>query len=241
MDRWVNGTPWVTRALTSTDEPVVVDLGFGSSPITTVELASRLTSIRSGIRVIGLEIDPDRVTSGQAWADPPKVEFRHGGFELAGVRQPALIRAFNVLRQYTEPEAEKATAEMRNRLAPGGLLIEGTCDEIGRRCCWLTIDSTGPLSCTFSCLPADLNRPSDLAARLPKALIHRNVDGERVHALLGELDACWAHAAPKAPFGPRVRWAETIRLVAERGWPVLDRHRRWRLGEVTVAWSAVAP
>ena len=38
VDRWVNGTPWVTRALTSTDEPVVVDLGFGSSPITTVEL-----------------------------------------------------------------------------------------------------------------------------------------------------------------------------------------------------------
>jgi len=33
---------------------------------------------------------------------------------------------------------------------------------------------------------------------------------------------------------------ETCRLVAER-WPVLDDRRRWRLGEITVPWSAVAP
>lgn len=62
-----------------------------------------------------------------------------------------------------------------------------------------------------------------------------------MHALLAELDACWATAAPMAPFGPRIRWAHAVQLLADRGWPVLDRRRRWRLGELTVPWSTVAP
>ena len=36
--------------------------------------------------------------------DPPRVDFRVGGFELAGL-QPVLVRAFNVLRQYDEESA----------------------------------------------------------------------------------------------------------------------------------------
>lgn len=248
VDRWITGTPWVARALHNADDPVAVDLGFGASPITTVELATRLRPTRANTRVYGLEIDPDRVAAGKRVAAPPGLEFRRGGFELAGLAAgaggapgPALVRAFNVLRQYAEPEAWKAWEGLCSRLAPEALLIEGTCDEIGRRCCWVTLDRSGPLTFTLACLPADLERPSDLAERLPKTLIHRNIAGERVHALLRELDTCWAKAAPFSPFGPRARWTEAVRILAEAGWPVLDRRRRWRLGELTLSWSAVAP
>lgn len=241
IDRWVGGTPWVTRVLRSAADPVVVDLGFGASPVTTVEWASRLRRLRPDIRVLGVEIDPDRVSTAIPFADPPRLEFHRGGFELAGLGRPTLIRAFNVLRQYPEPGAWAAWERLRARLGHSGLLIEGTCDEIGRRCCWATLDSGGPLTLTLSCRPGDLRSPSDLAERLPKALIHRNVAGERIHTVLRELDACWAHAAPFATFGPRVRWAETVRELAGRGWPVLDRYARWRLGELTLDWSAVAP
>jgi hypothetical protein len=103
------------------------------------------------------------------------------------------------------------------------------------------LDQTGPLTFTIACKPSDIEAPSDVAERLPKALIHRNVPGERVHDLLAALDDCWAIAAPYAPFGPRARWVETCRLLAERGWPVLDHCRRWRLGEITLPWSTVAP
>jgi hypothetical protein len=232
-DRWLTGTHWVRNALVS--GALVVDLGYGASPVTTVELARRL----GDVRVLGLEIDPARVLAGQAVAHPPGLDFRLGGFELAGTR-PALVRAFNVLRQYDETEVADAWATMTARLAPGGLLVEGTCDELGRRCCWVTLDRDGPRTLTLACRPSDLEQPSDLAERLPKVLIHRNVPGERVHDLFAALDRCWAVAAPFGGFGPRARWTEAVALLA-KDWPVLDRRRRWRLGEVTLDWAAVTP
>lgn len=238
IDRWIAGTPWVARVLQDADDPLVVDLGFGATAVTTVELAARLRTLRADVRVLGLELDPERVAAARIAADPPWLEFGRGGFELAGTK-PILLRAFNVLRQYEEPAAWDAWRTMTGRLAPGGLLIEGTCDEIGRRCCWVTLDETGPRTFTLACRTSAIDRPSDLAERLPKALIHRNVPGERVHELLTALDDRWARAA--TPFGPRVRWADTVAMLADAGWPVLDRPRNWRAGEITLAWSAVAP
>lgn len=239
VDRWLAGSAAVGAALTRAVDPLVVDLGYGASPVTTVELARRLAPVRADVRVLGLEIDPERVAAAAPAADPPRLDFRRGGFELAGTR-PALVRAFNVLRQYDEDEVAAAWATMTGRLAPGGLLVEGTCDELGRRCCWVTLSAGGPLTFTLACRPADLEQPSDLAERLPKALIHRNVPGERVHALFTALDRCWARAAPFANYGPRARWVEAVALLAA-DWPVRDRRPRWRLGELTVDWATVRP
>lgn len=246
IDRWITGTHWVRDTLRRADHPVVVDLGFGASPVTTVEFAARLGVVRPDVRLLGLEIDPARVAAAKPVAEPPRLEFRHGGFELAGLGhggqpRPILVRALNVLRQYTEPEAHAAWSTLCDRLAPGGLLVEGTCDELGRRCVWVALDADGPRTLTFAARASDLDRPSDLAERLPKTLIHRNVPGERIHRLLTEFDACWDTAAPHAAFGPRARWTEAVHLLAARGWPVLDRRPRWRLGELTVPWSVVAP
>jgi len=240
VDRWMVGSAAVRRALCSNADALLVDLGYGATPVTTVEMAARLRVVRPDLRMVGLELDPERVAAAEHAADPPLLAFRRGGFELAGLR-PVLVRAFNVLRQYSEADALQAWDGLRGRLAPGGLLVEGTCDEIGRRCCWVLLDETGPLTFTIACKPSDISTPSDVAERLPKALIHRNVPGERVHALLAALDDGWATAAPYVPFGPRARWVETCRLMAERGWPVFDDRRRWRLGEITFPWSAVAP
>ncbi|MEU7480010.1 class I SAM-dependent methyltransferase [Lentzea sp. NPDC042327] len=238
VDRWMTGT--LAGFLRDAADPLVVDLGYGATPITTVEMAARLRAVRPDVRVLGLEIDQERVDAGKAVADPPLLDFRRGGFELAGAR-PVLLRAFNVLRQYTEEQSFEAWDTMLSRMAPGGLVVEGTCDEIGRRCTWVTLSAEGPRTFTLACKPSGIDVPSDLAERLPKALIHRNVPGERVHALLAELDACWATAAPFAPFGPRARWVESARLLVERGWPVVDDRKRWRLGEISLEWAAVAP
>ena len=221
--------------------PLVVDLGYGATPVTAVELRARLASaVRADVRVVGLEIDPVRVAAAQPAADPPALEFRRGGFELASLR-PMVVRAFNVLRQYAEPDVPNAWRTITSALAPGGVLVEGTCDELGRVASWVCLDAGGPQTLTLSARLRDLDRPATLAERLPKALIHRNVPGEPVYELMRAVDRAWDAAAVLAPFGPRQRWLGTVAAVRAGGVPVLDRPARWRLGELTVPWSVVAP
>ena len=217
------------------DPPLVVDLGFGASPVTTVELHARLRAVRPDVEVVGLEIDPERVAAAQP-AAREGLRFARGGFELAGLR-PLVVRALNVLRQYDEAAVGPAWQTLLAGLAPGGLLVEGTCDEIGRRAAWVELTADGPQTLVLAAhLPA-LGRPGELAERLPKALISHNVPGEGVHDLLRALDDAWDRAGPLAAYGPRQRWVAACRTL---DWPGADA-RRARLGELAVPWEGVAP
>jgi hypothetical protein len=212
-------------------QPLVIDLGYGATPVTAVELRGRLAaSVRGDVAVVGLEIDPVRVSDAQPFADPPWLEFRRGGFELGGL-SPVVVRAFNVLRQYAEDEV---TAAWRSMTATGALLVEGTCDELGRIATWTVVEDGAPSTLTLSGRLATLTHPSVFAERLPKALIHHNVPGHPVHELLRALGRAWE--AEATPFGPRQRWAATVRRMRDEGRPVLDGPARWRLGELTVPW-----
>lgn len=238
-DRWIAATQaWRLRHRGAA--PVVVDLGYGASPVTALELHDRLRRVHSDVAVVGVEIDPERVAAARA-LERPGLNFRLGGFEvpLEAAARPVVVRAFNVLRQYDEGEVTDAWSRVQARLAPGGLLVDGTCDEIGRRATWVAVERSGPVSLTVSLRLRGLERPSDVAERLPKALIHHNAPGEAVHAYLRDLDRAWAHAAPEGSFGARQRFLAMARTVAA-DWPLLDGPSRWRLGEITVAWGAVA-
>lgn len=237
VDRYLTGP--LSGALRRAADPLVVDLGFGTSPVTTLELAGRLVAVRPDVEVVGVEIDPARVAAARPFGRPG-LSFVHGGFELPlSGRRPVLVRALNVLRQYPEGQVGVHWARLCGRLAPGGSLVEGTSSESGRRACWVTLGPDGPLTLTLATRLSDLQRPSELAERLPKALIHRNVEGERVRALLQTLDDAWAAAAPLATFGVRQRWLATVEAVRAAGWPVRHGPTRWRLGELTVDWSAI--
>ncbi|MEU7765985.1 class I SAM-dependent methyltransferase [Nocardia sp. NPDC049190] len=233
-DRWLIHDELVATRLQDATDPLVVDLGYGASPWTTFELAARLRRVRADVRVVGLEIDPQRVVPGR-----DGVVFARGGFELAGLR-PVVVRAFNVLRQYPESAVPEAWSTIRSALAPEGVLVDGTCDELGRRCAWVLLDRTGPRSLTLAWDPFTVERPSEIAERLPKVLIHRNIPGEPIHALLSAADRAWARAAPLAPYGPRVRWRAAAEILREDGVPI-RRYRRLRDNVLTVPWSAVAP
>lgn len=238
IDRWIAALP----VLRATPDPLIVDLGYGASATTTLELRDRLAAVRPDVEVVGVEIDPERVRTAAA-AARDGVTFRLGGFESPTPegRRPAVIRALNVLRQYDESEVAAAWATMRARLQPDGVLVEGTCNEVGRVASWVALDPTGPQTFTISLRLASLDQPSTVAERLPKALIHRNVPGERVHELLAELDRLWAVHAPLAVYGPTQRWIATVASLRDAGWPVRDGRTRWRLGELTLDWAAVAP
>ncbi len=243
---------WALRETLRAPEeaPVVVDLGYGASPVTVLELADRLARVRPDVRLVGVEIDPERVARGVAVADPPRVEFVLGGFEVpvpgdVGPK-PHVVRAFNVLRQYAEEEVRAAWSQVVSRLAPGGALVEGTCDEIGRLATWVDVRRGAdglpqPRTLTLAWRLGGLERPSVVAERLPKALIHRNVPGEGVHALMVALDTAWARHAPLGGYGARQRLVACAEDLRRQGWPVRHGPSRWRLGELTVDWAAVAP
>jgi hypothetical protein len=229
-----------------------VDLGFGASAVTALELEARLRAVREDVEVLGLEIEPERVARARArleevraggtpFAPDAHVSFALGGFEVPASRRPTVIRAFNVLRQYDEQDVAHAWRRMSSRLTGEGILVEGTCDEIGRVSTWIEVGEDAlPRTLSISLRLAGLEHPSIAAERLPKALIHRNVAGERVHAFLSTLDREWDRAAAVAPFGPVHRWRTALDALVVDGWPLRGRGR-WRLGEVTVPWSAVAP
>jgi hypothetical protein len=240
MDRWIVHT--LGPRLRAADQPpVAVDLGYGAAPWTAVELSRRLRTVRPDLRTVGIEIEPSRVAAALPYAEPPALTFRRGGFEVPLDGASAqLIRAANVLRQYEEEAVEAVWERLCGRLTPDGLLVEGTCDEIGRRHVWVALGPEGPRTVTFAARLANLERPSDLAERLPKALIHHNVPGRPVHAFLTDFDRAWAAAAPYGAFGARQRWVAACTALAGR-WPLVDARGRWRQGEITLPWSALAP
>lgn len=222
FDRWIGH---LAASELRGGAPMVVDLGFGSSPATTLEWQRSLHRLNPRIRVVGVEIDRDRVAAAHGIIDAV-----HGGFEIPTATRPLVIRAANVLRQYDIHEVRPAWTVMQHRLASNGWLIDGTCDEQGRLACMLSLDRTGPRWLTISVRLAGLDRPSQVAARLPKALIHDNIPGTPIHRLLQDMDLAWERAAR---WGARQRWIEMTQWLRD-DWQVRDDTRRWRLGEFTV-------
>lgn len=248
VDRWIVRWP----ALRSIEErPLIVDLGYGASAVTPVELLERIRRVRPDARLVGFEIDPGRVASARA--ELPElaaagrridgVSFEHGGFEtpLEPDARALMIRAFNVLRQYDATDVAQAWALMTARLDPRGVLVEGTCDEIGRVSTWVALTPGGPQTLTISLRLTDLELPSIAAERLPKVLIHRNVPGERIHDFFVDLDRWWQTHAGLATFSAQQRWVATVEAMKLAGWPVHDGRTQWKLGEITIDWAAVAP
>lgn len=250
VDRWLQTWPGLRR----TTDPLIVDLGFGSKAVTTLELATRLSRVRKDIELVGIEIDPARVETAtrerEIWqrestatSVAQHVRFELGGFEVPTThnRQPVIIRAFNVLRQYNEADVASAWRSMQARLQSNGVLVDGTCDELGRISSWIALTPDTAHSLTISLRLAELELPSIVAERLPKALIHRNVPGERIHTYLTALDQAWLNNVAFSSFGVQQRWLRTITELKSAGWPIQAGPARWKLGEVTVDYSAVAP
>ncbi|NBR64571.1 MAG: class I SAM-dependent methyltransferase [Micrococcales bacterium] len=241
VDRFIASLPIIRR----TTSPIVIDLGYGATPTTAIEMLERLRKENINTKVVGIEIDRERVERAKPY-ETQNLLFGIGGFEVPLPKEitqdtVTVIRAMNVLRQYDETEVRAAWALMQSRLIPEGLIVEGTCDEIGRIASWVTLDVAGPKLFTISLRLRGLAKPSKVAERLPKALIHHNVPGEPIYQLLKDLDAAWANHAGLAIFSPAQRWVATCEDLKKQGWPINNEAKRWKLGELTISWEAVKP
>src|SRR5690606_19448611 len=69
-------------ALTS-GAPLIVDVGYGAYPWTALEMFERWLPLNPRLRLLGLEIDADRVSAAQPYIQTGRIDFQLGGFNIA--------------------------------------------------------------------------------------------------------------------------------------------------------------
>lgn len=174
-----------------------VDLGYGFDARTTLESAARFRRLNPQLRILGVEIDKERVEAALPFADE-KTHFRLGGFNLpmnAG-EHVRLMRAFNVLRQYEEADFAPAYARLAEHVLPGGLMIEGTSTPFGQVWAANLVRMTEAGSWSREALVFSTNfrlgfDVEQFQTVLPKNFIHRVVEGEPIR----DFFEAWKHAA----------------------------------------------
>ena len=232
--------------LTRTDslfrDAIFVDLGYGFDARTTLESAARFRRVNPNLKILGVEIDKERVAAALPLADD-KTFFRLGGFNLplkAG-EHVRLIRAFNVLRQYEEKDFAPAYERLAQYVLPGGLMIEGTSTPFGS--IWAanlarkTLDSDSFLSdrqgqaaalqgsWQFEALVFSTNfrfgfEVEEFQTILPKSLIHHVVPGEEIY----EFFEAWKKSAKETAtfkiYGARQWFSATAESLERKGYMV---------------------
>ena len=207
------------------DDSLFVDLGYGAEAVTTLESAQRFRRLNPDLRVLGVEIEPERVAAALPFADE-QTFFRLGGFNLpllSGERV-RLMRAFNVLRQYDESDVLPAWEQMARYVTPGGLLIEGTSNPTGA--IWsanlLRREQSGwrkEALVFFTNLKTGFD-PIEFQAILPKNHIHRMLPGEPVNDFFEAWKAAAAESSPMQTWGPCQWYIAAAQGLARRGYQV---------------------
>lgn len=228
-------------------EPLCVDLGYGERPTTALEMAERFARVNPAVRVLGVEIDSGRVLAARAFADPPRVDFALGGFNLIAVlggQRARYVRAYNVLRQYDEEHVSAALAQVAAGVEPGGIVVEGTSNPTGAIVAfdvWRRDPAADNalglthVSLVFGSNFREVHEPADYQTILPKRLIHRMLDPEP-----GRFFEDWKRAASvargrAAAGGPREQWVATGDVLREMGWPLDARKRISQRGFLALA------
>src|ERR1051325_5183393 len=216
--------------LTRTDglfaKSLFVDLGYGFDARTTLESASRFRRVNPALKILGVEIDKERVENALPFADE-KTFFRLGGFNLAlkEGEHVRLIRAFNVLRQYEEKDFAPAYERLAQYMLPGGLMIEGTSTPYGQ--IWtanlarrLATSDWRLESLVFSTnfrLGFDI---TDFQAVLPKNSIHHVVPGEPIYDFFEAWRESTAETSAMKAYGLRQWFIRSAEALAQKGYKI---------------------
>jgi hypothetical protein len=236
----------LTRRDGAFGEALFVDLGYGAEPFTALESAERFRRLNPDLKVLGVEIDSERVARAQPYADA-HTSFRLGGFNLplAAGESVRAIRAFNVLRQYEEAEVTPAWEYMARYVLPGGLLVEGTSNPTGG--IWAAnvlrkTDEPGQpwhkealVFFTNFSLGFD---PSEFQTILPKNYIHRVVAGEPICDFFAAWKAAAAETSPMQTWGLRQWYIAAAESLAGRGYHI-NLRRKW-LSKGWMIWEEPA-
>ena len=216
--------------LTRTDglfaDALFLDLGYGFDARTTLESAERFRRVNPNLKILGVEIDKERVEAALPFADE-QTFFRLGGFNvpLQAGEHIRLLRAFNVLRQYEEADFAPAYAQLAPALLPGGLMIEGTSTPYGQLWAANLARKMDDGQWDMEALVFSTNfrlgfEVETFQTILPKNFIHRMVPGE----VIFDFFEAWKRAANETvsfkAYGPRQWFSAAAEALAGRGYQV---------------------
>ena len=209
-----------------------VDLGYGFDARTTLESAARFRRVNSCLKILGVEIEKERVEAALPFADE-KTFFRLGGFNLPVKEGETvrLIRAFNVLRQYEEKDFAPAYERLAQYVLPGGLMIEGTSNPFGSIWCANLARKTDNGSWKMEALVFSTNfrlgfDPEEFQTILPKSLIHHVVKGEPIFDFFEAWKRSAAEMSATRIYGAKQWFIATAERLAERDYEVATQ-RKW--------------
>lgn len=231
--------------LTRTDglysDSIFLDLGYGVDPRTTLESASRFRKLNPKLRIIGVEIDKERVEAALPYADEI-TNFRMGGFNLPlqtgeSVR---LIRAFNVLRQYEEADFAPAYEHLAEYTLSGGLMIEGTSTPFGNLWCANLVRRLESRSKLLENRPQSVGFQSywkleafvfstnfhsgfdveEFQTILPKNLIHHMVEGEPIYDFFETWKRSAAETSSAKVFGLKNWFVSAAESLEQKGYKI---------------------
>lgn len=210
-------------------DAMFVDLGYGFDARTTLESASRFRRVNPNLKILGVEIDKERVEAALPFADD-KTFFRLGGFNLPlqEGEHVRLIRAFNVLRQYEEKDFAPAYERLAQYVLPGGLMIEGTSTPYGQL--WVANvvrkEERGKTeSWKFEALVFSTNfrlgfEVEEFQKILPKNMIHHVVKGEPVYDFFEAWKRSAQETSAMKTYGARQWFVAAAELLARRGYNI---------------------
>ena len=222
--------------LTRTDglfaDSMFVDLGYGFDARTTLESAVRFRRTNPNLKILGVEIEKERVEAALPFANE-KTFFRLGGFNLP-VKEGEhvhLIRAFNVLRQYEEKDFAPAYERLAQYVLPGGLMIEGTSNPFGSIWCANLARKMENGLWKMEALVFSTNfrlgfDPEEFQTILPKNLIHHVVKGEPIFDFFEAWKRSAAEMSATRIYGAKQWFIATAERLAERGYEIATQ-RKW--------------
>ena len=229
--------------LTRTDDlfsdSLFVDLGYGFDARTTLESAARFRRVNPDLKILGVEIDKERVEAALPFADD-KTFFRLGGFNLPlkNNERVRLIRAFNVLRQYEEKDFAPAYERLAEYVLPGGLISEGTSTPFGSIWCANVVRrmESGSLlpnfrqqavgvqsQWKFEALVFSTNfrlgfDVEEFQTILPKNLIHHVVQGEPIYDFFEAWKRSAKETAAMKTYGAKQWFVAAAETLAQKGY-----------------------
>lgn len=223
-------------------DSMFVDLGYGFDARTTLESAARFRRVNPDLKILGVEIDKERVEAALPFADD-KTFFRLGGFNLplkAGERV-RLIRAFNVLRQYEEKDFAPAYERLAQYVLPDGLMIEGTSNPFGSIWCANVVRRTlesGSLLLDFRQQAVGVQSQwkfealvfstnfrlgfdvEEFQTILPKNLIHHVVPGEPIHDFFEAWKLSAKETIALKTYGAKQWFVAAAEALAQKGYKI---------------------